>query len=344
MILNLPHFISTEKPLWRELTTALEKLKGNPWQKMPLAETQRFHWLYQRASADLGKLQTFASEPETLRYLETLVAQAYAEIHQTRKKASLQIQIRRWLFRTFPRTFQKHVRAFQFALLITIIGAGFGAFSLAVNPQSKAAIMPFPGLLQSPQKRVKEAEKKDANGDPLKGKKATFSSALMTNNIHVSIMALALGMTWGIGTLIVLFYNGVSLGAVLFDYIHGHETLFVFGWLLPHGVIEIPAILIAGQAGFIIAGALIGWGERTPLTARLRAISSDVLTLAIGFSVMLVWAGIVESFLSQYTQPILPYWLKIAFGCVELGLLCFWLGRKIPKEKSAQKTGRKRAA
>ena len=78
-------------------------------------------------------------------------------------------------------------------------------------------------------------------------------------------------MTWGIGTIIVLFYNGVILGAVAVDYIRAGQTKFLLGWLLPHGVIEIPAILIAGQAGLLLAAALIGRGNRDPLRKRLRA-------------------------------------------------------------------------
>ena len=65
---------------------------------------------------------------------------------------------------------------------------------------------------------------------------------------------MALGMTWGVGTLIMLFYNGVILGAVSADYILGGQGVFLAGWLLPHGSIEIPSILLGGQAGFILAG------------------------------------------------------------------------------------------
>jgi uncharacterized membrane protein SpoIIM required for sporulation len=72
---------------------------------------------------------------------------------------------------------------------------------------------------------------------------------------------------------IMLFYNGVILGAVSVDYIHAGQTKFLMGWLMPHGVIEIPAILIAGQAGLLLALALIGRGTRAPLAARLREIT-----------------------------------------------------------------------
>jgi uncharacterized membrane protein SpoIIM required for sporulation len=142
----------------------------------------------------------------------------------------------------------------------------------------------------------------------------------------VAVLTLALGMTWGLGTIVLLFYNGVGLGAISIDYMLAGQTRFLLGWIMPHGVIEIPAILIAGQAGLMLAAALIGRGDRSPMGARLRAISPDVVTLIIGVAVMLVWAGLVEGFLSQYHEPVIPYLAKILFGAVQLVLLVLYLG------------------
>jgi uncharacterized membrane protein SpoIIM required for sporulation len=132
-------------------------------------------------------------------------------------------------------------------------------------------------------------------------------------------------MTMGFGTLVVLFYNGVILGAVVVDYVAAGETTFLLGWLLPHGTIEIPAILIAGQGGLVLGSALIGWRSRAPLRMRLRVVGPDLATLIGGVAILLVWAGLVESFFSQYHEPVVPYFAKIAFGLVELGLLVSFL-------------------
>jgi uncharacterized membrane protein SpoIIM required for sporulation len=153
----------------------------------------------------------------------------------------------------------------------------------------------------------------------------------MTHNTQVTLTTIALGASFGVGTVIVLFYNGVILGAVGQDYIHDGQTIFLLGWLLPHGVIEIPAILVGGQTGFVIAYALIGWGSRKSRPQRLREVARDVMTLAAGAAVMLVWAGMVESFISQYHEGVIPYWLKISFGLVEFALLTLflsWAGRE----------------
>src|SRR5262249_18448415 len=107
------------------------------------------------------------------------------------------------------------------------------------------------------------------------------------------------------------------------------------GWLLPHGVIEIPAILVGGQTGFVIAHALIGWGSRTSRVDRLRAISKDVVALAVGFTAMLVWAGVMEAFLSQYHEPVISYGMKIEIGVVEAALLTLFLARAGTRESKS---------
>jgi uncharacterized membrane protein SpoIIM required for sporulation len=180
-------------------------------------------------------------------------------------------------------------------------------------------------LQNDPRQRVAREEK--SQGRQLEGQKSGFSAQLITNNTRVAVTAMSLGLSWGIGTVVVLFYNGVTLGAVVLDYIRAGQGRFLAGWLLPHGVIEIPAILLAGQAGLLLAGALIGWGKRTSLRTRFREIGPDLVTLIAGVAVMLVWAGLVEAFLSQYHEPVIPYSAKIVFGCVELLLLVLYLTR-----------------
>ena len=327
MILDLPRFISASRPAWTELDRMLDRMEAAPDRGPTLDEAKRFHFLYQKVSADLARIATFASEPELRRYLESLTARAYGEIHETRTR-SARFRPVHWFTVEFPRVFRRHFGAFLISLLITIVGVLFGGFAVALDGEAKDAILPqmFASHLGDPAKRVKHEE--TAKKDRLKGHRSTFASQLMANNIGVSIKALALGMTYGIGTIVILFYNGVILGLVGIDYILAGQLVFLLGWLLPHGVIEIPAVLLAGQGGLVLGHALVGRGDRAPLGQRLRAVGGDVMTLIGGVAVMLVWAGFVESFLSQYHEPVIPYWLKIAFGCVELGVLCWFLGMR----------------
>jgi uncharacterized membrane protein SpoIIM required for sporulation len=334
MIIDLQNFISVERPYWRELETALDQLEKRPELKLTLSQVERFHYLYQRASADLAKIKTFSAEPNTRVFLESLVARAFGDIHETRNKAHRLAPLH-WFFLTFPRTFRKHFGAFVICLIAMMVGSAFGAFVLTADPDSKVVLLPFSHLQGDPSDRVEQEE--TVKKDRLERSKASFSSYLMTHNTKVSIYTLAMGITWGIGTLIMLFYNGVILGAVALDYMMAGETQFLLGWLLPHGSIEIPAILVAGQSGLVLAGALIGWGDPIPLRLRLRKIGGDLVTLIFGVALMLVWAGIVEAFFSQYHEPVLPYEIKIGVGVLELFILALFLG------KSGRRSGKKKS-
>lgn len=333
MIIDLPRFIAAERPTWTELERVIERIEADPDRTMSLEEVQRFHLLYQKVSADLGRVATFASEPELRRYLESLTARAYGEIHETRARGT-KFRPVQWFVNEFPRAFRKRSGAFLISCLITLVGMIFGGFAAALDDEAKEAILPrqFSHLLNDPAKRV--AEEEQAKKDRMAGHKSTFATALMANNIRVSIFTLGLGITFGIGTILELFYNAVLLGMVVVDYVLAGEALFMLGWLMPHGVIEIPAILIAGQGGLVLGGALIGRGDRAPLTVRLRAVGPDLMMLIAGIVGMLIWAGIVESFLSQYHEPLIRYWQKIGFGAAEFAALIWFLWfKKIPPDE-----------
>ncbi len=256
MIIDLARFVAAEQPYWDELETALRRIEDNPEQRLPLPEIERLHYLYERSSADLARLDTFSTEPRLREFLSSLVSRAYSEIHETR--APLHIEWRK-LILAFPQAFRRHLGAFQLAAAITLLGCAFGAFAVRQDARSKAILIPFSGLMQSPAERV--AQEEHAKTDRLQGRKASFSAQLMTNNIRVTILALALGMTWGAGTVILLFFNGAILGAVAADYIAGGQGVFLSGWLLPHGSIEIPAILLGGQAGTAARGRADRMGQ-----------------------------------------------------------------------------------
>ncbi len=334
MILDFHRFLAEERPHWEKLEALLDQLQRDHWHGLDLAEARRLHYLYERAGADLAKLAHFTGELELREYLEALVARAYGEIHGTQGRR-LSVHPMRWFTEDFPQVFRRHIRAFGLAVALTVVGAAFGGAALTLDPAAKSALMPFGHLVESPEKRVRREESNGALGDRLAGQKGQFAATLMTHNTRVSIFTVALGTTWGIGTVIILFYNGIILGAVAADYLLAGQSAFLVGWLLPHGSVEIPAILIAGQAGLVLAKALIGWGRPISLHDRLRAIYPEVTTLVGGVAVLLVWAGIVEAFFSQYHEPALPYSIKIVFGLVELGALfgfLYFAGRNAPLE------------
>ncbi len=331
MIIDLQKFLEEEEAFWKELETMLDKLEKEPELKMTIDEVKRFHYLYQRASSGLAKTTTFSAEPEIRHYLESLVARAYGEVQEEREKPH-RFSPLNWFFVTFPQTFRRHSLALLLSMAIVFTGCIFGGAAISFDPEAKAILMPFPLLQDSPVKRVAEEEARKE--DSLKDKKMRGTAFYMTHNTQVSFFMITLGATYGIGTVLLLFYNGVLLGATALDYILAGQTTFLVAWLSPHGVIEIPAFLLAGQTGLVLAGALIGWRKRIPLRTRLRKVSADIVTFVFGIALMLTWAGFIEAFVSQYHEPVIPYALKTGFALLEFIALVLFLGLAGLKRKN----------
>lgn len=334
MILNVEKFAERERIYWDELETMLDDLEQRS-APLSIVQLKRLYYLYDRVSGGLVKLSTFSGEQQLRSYLESLVSQSYCYIHTEKRRFSFRRFSYAKFTKAFPVVFRRNIVAFYISFAVAMGGAIFGGLAIALDTQAKSAIIPaqFSHLYQSPTERV-AAEEQGENSDRISSQHSTFAAHLMANNIKVSIACLALGITFGIGSMLMIFYNGLLLGAICTEYCLGGQTIFMLGWLMPHGVIEIPAFILAGQSGVILGNCLLKPGSSRKNA--LREKTYDLAILICGIAVLLVWAGIVESFMSQYHEPVIPYWFKIAFGAVEFIGLCwfmFFYGKRSSKNK-----------
>ena len=138
MIIDLQRFVSGERPYWTELESMLPRLENHARSFASLEELRRFHYLYERTAAGLARVNSLSTEPETRRYLESLVARAYGEVHETRDRQH-RVRLWSWFFETLPQTFRRHVRAFYLSVAITLAGCAFGAFATMFDPDCEIA-------------------------------------------------------------------------------------------------------------------------------------------------------------------------------------------------------------
>jgi uncharacterized membrane protein SpoIIM required for sporulation len=322
VILNLERFQAQARPRWNNLESLLGALESRPDRRLQSTEAHQLQELYAQVAADLNRVTHGALAPELRQYLERLVARAYAELYYAPPKRSEIWQPRRWfrIFTAFPESFRRQSRYFAIAVLVTVLGCTLGGLAVRYDPASVDVLLPT-DYLRNPGQRVHEEEQ--GQGEHLNSAEteAAFSAQLIRHNIQVSLLAAALGVTFGIGTALLLFENGVLLGAVAVNYTRQGFGLFMTAWLLPHGVFEIPSILIAGQAGFYLARSLLHRRESRNVRESMR----EWLVLVAGLAMMLVWAGIMEAFFSQHHAPVLPYGFKVAVAAAELVLLAIYL-------------------
>jgi len=320
VILDLERFQAQARPRWSSLESLLDALESRPDRRLNPAETEQLQELYAKVAADLNRVTHGALAPELRMYLERLVARAYAELYYAPPTASGIWQPRRWLriFTAFPEAFRRQARYFALAVVITGLGCALGGLAVRYDPASVDVLLPA-DYLRNPGQHVHEEEQgQRAHSTQIE---AAFSAGLIRHNIQVAMLAAALGVTFGVGTALLLFENGVLLGAVAVRYTQQGFGLFLTAWLLPHGVFEIPSILIAGQAGFYLARLLLRRREDRDVRESMR----EWLVLVAGLAMMLVWAGMMEAFFSQHHEPVLPYGLKVAVGAAELALLTIYL-------------------
>ena len=322
MILDLERFQAQGLPRWNKLESLLVRLESRPDRRMAPEEAELLQELYAQTAGDLNRVTHGALAPDLRQYIERLVARAYAELYYARPTRSELWQPRRWLriFTAFPEAFRRQSRYFLLAVLVTMLGGTLGGLAVRYDPASVDVLLPA-DYLRNPSLRVRHEEQGQNRHLDSAQMEAAFSAQLIKHNIEVSLLAAGLGVTFGIGTALLLFENGLLLGAVAVRYTQQGFGLFVTAWLLPHGAFEIPSILIAGQAGFYLARLLLRRRE----DRNMRQSIGEWLLLIAGLATMLVWAGLMEAFFSQHHSPALPYGFKIAVGAAELALLTIYL-------------------
>ena len=281
-------------PEWRRLEELLDAITARGIARLHPAEILEFGRLYRRAAAELSLNRTHEADLDRLTYLNDLVGQCYPHVY-TPARTPLP-SIGRFFTHEFPATLRRYSLFVILATCISLLPAAIG-FAITWHDRAIADQVLPQDLLQSSQY---VAARHHERSDWLpKEERAVASSAIMTNNIKVSIGAFAGGMTAGVMTLFLLIYNGLMLGIVAAAVsLDGADTALNFwAFVAPHGVIELTAIFIAGAAGLMLAYAMINPGQY-PRGLALRLMGREAVKLMLGVASMLVVAGLVEGFFS----------------------------------------------
>jgi uncharacterized membrane protein SpoIIM required for sporulation len=158
------------------------------------------------------------------------------------------------------------------------------------------------------------------------------TSHIMTNNLSVSFLAFAAGITFGVGTFFLLFNNGMMLGVIAAACHQYSMSVPLWSFIAPHGSLELPAIIIAGGAGFRVGHAMLfPGGYRWKESVAKGGI--EATQLVAGVIPMLVVAGCLEGFFSPSHAPV---WLKFTVGALLFSLLMTWLFRRVAPATAAE--------
>jgi uncharacterized membrane protein SpoIIM required for sporulation len=308
--LELADFVDGKRSRWQDLERLLDKAEAQGLGKLTLDEARSLSKLYRGASSDLLWVRARASSADVSGYLNDLVGRAYALTYPGRR-ARLS-DVTRFLVRGFPELMRKEWKVYVASLLLFFAGFGFGWLGMVFDPDAAPYLVPGEHQELDP---VKRAEKEAKNEGASVDQQAAFSSFLFTHNISVAFLAFALGVTAGVGTAVLLFFNGLLLGALAWVYASKGLTGWFWAWILPHGIPEISAICLAGAAGLIMARGLVA---PKGLTRRLavRAEAATAVKMLFGTLALFVLAGCIEGTISQIHPPRLSVAFKIGFALI----------------------------
>ena len=336
--MNLSDFIHSRRPTWQQLDALIGRAVTKRLASLSVGQARQLADLYRAASADLVQARTYGAGAEVTDYLESLVARGYALLYPAPKLGSIR-SVAQFFADTFPRAVRQETRAFLLVVAAFLLGLCLGGLTTAYDPEAAALFVPAEHQLIRPRARVAQDEAAMRTGQRQLGAigHAAFSSFLFTHNIRVSITCFAIGIAWGLPTLLLTGYHGVFIAALGVEYLRDGVGLFFFAWILPHGVVELTCMFLAGTAGLVLGRGVL-WPRGQPRGQRVREEARQALVLLGGAAALLIPAGIIEGTFSQIHEPTLPYILKIGFAAV-IGSLLYGYLWFLPLKERGKKTG-----
>ena len=321
--MDVDRFITVHRPAWDRLGLLARRGRRGGRRLAP-AELDELVRLYQRVSGHLSHARATYADPALDAMLTRLVADANAAIYGSR--TSTTAALRRFVFFAFPGAVWRIRRFVAVSALLTLgpavaVGAWIATSDAALEASGPEAVRAA---------YVEEDFENYYSSEPA----AQFAANVTFNNIQVSVTAFALGIFACVGTAAILVFNGANVGVAggLFHAV-GEADRF-WGLILPHGLLELTAVIVAGGAGLRLGWALISPGDRT----RVRALTEEgrrSVVVVLGLVVAFVVAGLIEGFVTGSPLPT-PARLLVGIS-VEVAFLTYvWrFGRSAEAEEQA---------
>lgn len=298
-------FVENNNAVWKTLEEALR----TPVSGFSDIETRMN--LYRAVSGHLSYAQTYFEHSTLCEYLANLTSDAHAAIYAYTQKRS----IRAFLSGSLPRLVRSNASFIIVSAALFLLSVALSFTICAVKPDYAAVFLPEE-YRNIPTEQAERDEQANDAWSP-----AIMTNAIMVNNIYVSILAFGLGLTCGAGTVYVLIKNGFLLGALAGVFASSGSSLLFWSLILPHGVLELTAICIAGGAGLKIGYSLIRPGIYRRPDALLVAARNALSLMALVVMLLCV-AAVIEGF---FTPAAIDPVVKLVFSAFTAFPLIFYL-------------------
>ncbi|HEY0108587.1 MAG TPA: stage II sporulation protein M [Fibrella sp.] len=294
---------------------AFVKRNADKWaeiERNPTRDPDELTARYIELTDDLSYARTFYPESKVTRYLNSLAGQMHRGLMQNKREESGRF-VSFWK-RELPLLFYHSHQTLAVSAIFFVVACLIGWIS-AINDPTFVRLILGDDYVNMTLENIRKGKPLGVYGG---SDQATMFFQITLNNIGVSLRAFVAGVLASVGTLVMLFYNGVMLGAFqAFFYERGLLTESVLKiWI--HGTLEISAIVIAGAAGLTMGNSLIFPGTLPRLESFKRGAKQG-LKIAVGLVPIFIMAGFLESFVTRLTLPPLVSLLIIGTSAVFIG-------------------------
>ncbi|MFI6574420.1 stage II sporulation protein M [Nocardiopsis sp. NPDC050513] len=279
----------------------LDRLVGRR-RRLSGEEVDELVGLYQRVSTHLSVVRSSGQDPVLVGRLSALVARARSAV--TGSHSSAWRDAAGFFTRVFPAVLYR-LRWWWLAVTLGMVLVSSATAAWLVNtPEALYA-------LGSPEDMARYVEHDFANYY-VENPAGSFAARVWTNNAWIAAVAIVSGAFLGLPTLYVLVVNGMGLGQTAAMMIANDRADVFFGLILPHGLLELTAVFVAGGVGLKLGWTIVSPGDRT----RLRALGEEgraAVAVALGLVVVLFISGLIEGFVTGWVETV---WLRIGIGVV----------------------------
>ncbi|MGH7665020.1 MAG: stage II sporulation protein M [Gemmatimonadaceae bacterium] len=301
------------------------------------SEVSDFVAHYREIATDLARLRTAARgrEIDALFYLSRLVAAGHNLFYRQRRLVIVTV----WQFMTatVPREIRRSSVPILAAASFLFVPAIIAYSVVLAHPETAGEFIPAQ-MIDRAENAVLRAKQGRGYIDDPELFRPVMGSTIIANNIQVTYIAFAMGITAGIGTIAALVFNGIHLGGFAGLYHAKGVGAQLLAFVAPHGVLELSAIAIAGGGGLLLASALLLPGALTRREA-LIVRGRRAIRLIAASTFLLFVAGTIEGLISP-----IEYWdlsLKLVVSAATALFLVVYItrGRHGEPDAPAEQSG-----
>jgi len=313
--------VATNAPRWASFATTLKSAQGAGLSTLGEEGVRRFVQDYREMTADLARLRTATRGQDSpdLFYLNRLVAGAHSLLY--RRRSFTLRRLVTFLFADVPAEVRASGLPIAIAATLLFGPMAIAARAVITHPSVAATLLP-PGMLARAAKGVEDAKRGKGYIEDPEVYRPIMASQIATNNVQVTFVAFAGGMTAGLLTCWALVMNGVSIGAAIGLYVSKGIGSLIFSFIAPHGVLELTAIVFAGAAGLLLASGMLLPGPHTRRAALVQR-GGRAFRLLAGAVFLLLFAGAIEGFVSP--NATLSLQTKLAVSATSAVVLAAYL-------------------